>query len=193
MSLWLARATVLAATCALVLIPAIVHHRDPQAKVRRSRRGPQERLLLGLASVGFVLPLVWVATPLLAFADHALRPAPFLAGLACLALGLWLLQHSHADLGPSWSITLELRESHALVTRGVYRHVRHPMYVALLLYGAGQALVLPNWLAGPFYLVAIVLLVALRLAPEERLLLEEFGADYEAYRARTRRLVPGVW
>ena len=67
------------------------------------------------------------------------------------------------------------------------------MYMALLLYAAGQALVLPNYVAGASYGVAMALLVALRLGPEERMMLEEFGKDYEEYRARTKRLVPGVW
>ena len=66
------------------------------------------------------------------------------------------------------------------------------MYLALLLYGLGQALVLPNWIAGPSYLVATSLLVALRLAPEERMMREAFD-DYRAYADRTARIIPGVW
>jgi protein-S-isoprenylcysteine O-methyltransferase Ste14 len=106
---------------------------------------------------------------------------------------LWLFYRSHADLGTNWSITLQVREKHQLVTQGIYQHVRHPMYLALLLYSVGQALVLPNWLAGPSYLVAFGLLFALRVGPEERMMLEEFGKDYEAYMARTKRLIPGAW
>ena len=84
-------------------------------------------------------------------------------------------------------------ESHQLVTRGIYRQVSHPMYLALLLYSLGQAMALPNWVAGPSYLVAFGLLFALRVGPEERMMLEEFGQDYQAYMARTKRLVPGLW
>ena len=111
----------------------------------------------------------------------------------CLTLGLWLFQLSHADLGANWSITLEVREKHTLVTQGVYRRVRHPMYTALLLYSVGQALVLPNYVAGPSYGVTMALLVALRIGPEERMMLEEFGKDYQEYMAQTKRLVPGIW
>ena len=93
----------------------------------------------------------------------------------------------------NWSVTLKTRENHQLVTEGVYRHVRHPMYLALLLYGLGQVLALPNWVAGPSCAVAFVLLFAFRLGPEERMMVSEFGKDYEAYRARSKRLVPGVW
>jgi protein-S-isoprenylcysteine O-methyltransferase Ste14 len=152
-----------------------------------------EFVLLTLTTLGFSLPFVWVATPVLSFADYPLRPVPFIAGIFCLALGLWFLYQSHADLGANWSITLEVREKHQLVTQGIYRHVRHPMYLALLLYSLGQALALPNWVAGPSYGVAFALLFVLRVGPEERMMLEEFGKDYEAYMARTKRLVPGVW
>ena len=86
-----------------------------------------------------------------------------------------------------------MREDHQLVTRDVYRYVRHPMYLALLLYALGLALVVPNWVAGPSYLVAVTLLVAFRVGPEERTMLEAFGNDYEAYRRRTRCLIPGLW
>ena len=67
------------------------------------------------------------------------------------------------------------------------------MYTALLLYSVGQALALPNYLAGPSYGVAMVLLIACRLGPEERMMLEEFGEGHSQYMARTKRLVPGLW
>jgi len=192
MSPWWAKAAVLLGTIALLIIPASLH-RGGTTKVVKSRKGPLERGLLALTSLGFLLPLAWIATPVLSFADHPLRPVPFVAGILWLALGLWFLHRSHAALGTNWSITLEVREGHQLVTHGIYRRVRHPMYLALLLYSTGQALVLPNWVAGPSYLVAIALLFALRVRREERMMLEEFGTDYEAYRARTKRLIPGVW
>jgi protein-S-isoprenylcysteine O-methyltransferase Ste14 len=179
---------------AMVVIPHRQHGpRSHGIKVVKSHKGPLEFVLLTLVSLGFILPLVWVATPVLAFADYPLRPVSLIAGVLCLTVGLSLLHRSHGDLGKNWSITLEVRERHQLVTRGIYHSIRHPMYLALLLYSAGQALVVPNWLAGPFYGVAFGLLFAFRVGPEERMMREEFGKDYEAYVARTKRLVPGVW
>jgi len=188
-----AKAVVLIGVILLIAIPAAIHHRDGKAGVDKSRRGSLELVVLAIAWLGFLPSIAWLATPLLGFADYPPHMVPFLAGIACLAAGLWLLYRSHADLGESWSITLELHADHRLVTRGVYRSVRHPMYLALLLYAMGQALVLPNWVAGPAYLVAMAILFALRVGPEERMMLESFGKDYEAYVARTSRLVPGVW
>src|SRR5205085_9200521 len=128
--------------------------------VVRSRNGTLEIVLLTIAWVAFFLTLIWIATPVFAFADYPLHLIPLLTGTLCLLLGLWLFHRSHADLGTNWSITLEVRAKHQLVTHGVYRWVRHPMYLALLLYSLGQALVLPNWLAGSSYGVAMVLLFA---------------------------------
>jgi protein-S-isoprenylcysteine O-methyltransferase Ste14 len=194
MNPWFAKAIILASSIVMVVIRAPHGQRSRRLKVVRSRRGPLEIALLTVALLAFVIPLIWVvATPVFAFADYPLRPVPLFAGILLLVVGLWVFARAHADLGTNWSITLEVREKHQLVTQGIYGHVRHPMYLALLLYSLGQALVVPNWIAGPSYVVAMAVLFALRLGPEERLMLEEFGEDYEAYMGRTRRLVPGVW
>jgi protein-S-isoprenylcysteine O-methyltransferase Ste14 len=193
MNPWLAKAVILASSVAMVIIRAPHGQRSRGVKVVKTRRGALEVVLLTLAWLAFFIPLVWVFAPVFAFADYGLRPVPLLAGIVCLVAGLWLFARSHADLGTNWSITLEVREKHQLVTHGIYRRVRHPMYLALLLYSLGQALVVPNWIAGPSYGVAMVLLVALRLRPEERMMLDEFGPEYEAYRSRSKRLLPGVW
>lgn len=193
MNPWFAKAVIIAGSIAMVAIRAPHGQRSFKVKVVKSRKGALEIVLLTLAWIAFFLPLIWVATPVLAFADYPLRPLPLVAGTLCFTLGLWLFYRSHADLGTNWSITLELREKHQLITQGVYRRLRHPMYLALFLYAFGQALVLPNWVAGPSYVVAFTLLYALRVGPEERMMREAFGQDYEAYMARTRRLVPGRW
>lgn len=193
MNPWYAKAIVLLATIAMIAIRAPHGQRSRGIPVVKSFKGTLEIVLLTIAWIAFFLPLIWVATPALAFADYPLRPVPLLAGGLCLVLGLWLLHRSHADLGSNWSITLEVRQKHRLVTDGLYRRIRHPMYLALLTYSLGLALVLPNYVAGPSYGVAMVLLVALRVGPEERMMREEFGTGYDEYMARSKRLVPGVW
>jgi len=189
----LAKATMLISSILLVVVPALAHRRDSPRVVVTSRRGLVERTALGLVSIAFLLTLIWIVFPILSFANYRLHPVAFLVGSVGLGFGIWLLYRSHADLGDSWSITLEVREKHELRTSGIYGSIRHPMYAALLLYAVGQALVLPNWLVGPSYLVSILSLVASRLKAEERMMVQEFGARYEAYVAQTKRLVPRVW
>jgi len=193
MNPWMAKAVVLAATAVMMAIRAPHGRRSRRVKIAKSGQTSLETGLLVLAWVGFFVPLIWVATPAFSFAEYPLRAAPLAAGVACLAIGLWLFYRSHADLGTNWSITLEVREGHRLVTQGVYHRVRHPMYSALLLYSLGQALVIPNWVAGLSNLVAFVILLALRVGPEERMMAQQFGNEYAQYAARTSRLIPHVW
>jgi protein-S-isoprenylcysteine O-methyltransferase Ste14 len=190
---WIAKAVILAGTVVMIAIRAPHGRRSRRIKVARSHRTPLETLLLVLAGVGFFFPLIWVVSPAFSFAEYPLRSGPFVAGLTCLAIGLWLFFRSHADLGTNWSVTLELREEHRLITHGVYRAIRHPMYSALTLYAVGQALVIPNWVAGLSNLIAFAVLLALRLGAEEKMMAQQFGDEYAAYSARTKRLVPGVW
>lgn len=175
-----------------IAIRAPYGQRSTKVKVLQSHRTRLEVILLTIAWVSFFVPLLWVATSWFAWADYPLRSVPYAAGLACYSLGLWVFLRSHRDLGDAWSITLELREGQRVVSQGVYARIRHPMYLGLLDYSVGQALVLPNWVAGPSYLVSMGLLVALRLGPEERMMREKFGAEYVAYCARTKRLFAGL-
>lgn len=193
MNPWIAKAVILAAMVVIVGIRAPHGARSRTVKVLKNRRGPLETILLILAWLGFLVPLIWIMSPLLSFADYPLRMTTLLGGVASLVAGLWLFQRSHAHLGTNWSVTLQVREHHRLVTDGVYQHIRHPMYTALFLYSLGQLLALPNWVAGPSYLVTFGILFAFRIRAEERMMLEEFSADYAAYMARTKRLVPRVW
>ena len=109
---------------------------------------------------------------------------------AIAALGMFHL--THRALGRNWSISLDVRENHKLVTEGIYRRVRHPMYSAFWLWAIAQALLLPNWIAGFAGLAGFAVLYFGRVAREERMMLETFGDSYRAYMARTGRVFPSV-
>jgi protein-S-isoprenylcysteine O-methyltransferase Ste14 len=100
---------------------------------------------------------------------------------------------AHRDLGRNFSVRSKVHENHVLVTAGVYKYVRHPVYAALWLHGVAQALRLPNWLAGSASLVGFALLFASRVEREEQMMIETFGEDYRAYVARMSRLAPWLY
>jgi protein-S-isoprenylcysteine O-methyltransferase Ste14 len=184
----------------LVILTALrIPHsrRGRKVKIVETRKSVRETTFHVLIALGYItgvlLPLLFVATPILCLADYPLRPLAFGSGLVLLGCGLWLFRCSHEGLGRNWSENLELRENHQLVTGGIYKSIRNPMYAALFLYAFAQTLLLANWIAGPCFLVQFTLMFVLRLPAEERMMSEKFGQSYEDYAQRTKRLIPGIW
>ena len=95
-------------------------------------------------------------------------------------------------LGNRFSGLVAIQPGHALVTRGVYGVIRHPSYLGLLVNACGWALAFRS---GVGLLLAALLVPPLvaRINAEERLLKTQFGAQYDAYRARTSRLLPWIY
>ena len=176
---------------AYVVIRGVFEKRTQGERLVVRRIDALERLCLAFVFLGCLfLPILYLFTPWLAFADYRLPAIVPWCGTAVLLGGLRLFWRSHADLGANWSVFVAVREGHQLVEHGVYRRIRHPMYAAILLISLGQALLLENWLAGWAALAAFVPLYLLRTPREERLLRERFGEDYAAYARRTGRLLP---
>jgi protein-S-isoprenylcysteine O-methyltransferase Ste14 len=162
-------------------------------KLRRSDRG-RELVLMAISGTGLgVLPFIYVLSNAPRFANYPFRPWQAWIGAVLFAVSLWLFYRTHKDLGRNWSVTLEVRDQHTLVTSGVYSRVRHPMYSAFWLWALAQALLLPNWIAGPAGLIGFGTLFFLRVGHEEALMIETFGDDYRHYMARTSRILPGIY
>jgi protein-S-isoprenylcysteine O-methyltransferase Ste14 len=161
--------------------------------VRKSLLDWRERALLAVAFLGLlVIPALYALTGFPASLDRPFIPALAWLGLVPLVGALWLFRRSHADLGRNWSITLQVRDQHALVKTGVYRLIRHPMYSSFFLLGLAQMLLLPNWLAGISGVMGAGILFAFRVQREERMMLESFGDEYRAYMTLTKRIIPWI-
>ena len=150
-------------------------------------------ILVSSAGVGMIVPLLYLFTPWLDFANYNLPWWGGWVGTAVFAGAIFMLWRSHSDLGRNWSATLRITGQHSLVTSGVYRHVRHPMYTAHLLWAIAQGLMLANWIAGWAFLVLSIPLYVVRIPKEEKMMLEHFSEQYRAYMSRTGRLIPRIW
>ena len=139
-----------------------------------------------------LLPLVGAFTPIFAFSDYPTWVWLRGIGGALFLCAVGLLGKSHADLGRNWALVPEILEGQAMVERGVFAHVRHPIYAAYLLWGFGQIALFPNWVTGPATLLGFVPLYFLRVGNEEKMLLDHFGEDYARYMRRTGRLIPRI-
>jgi protein-S-isoprenylcysteine O-methyltransferase Ste14 len=85
-----------------------------------------------------------------------------------------------------------IQPGHALVTGGIYSVIRNPSYVGLLVLSLGWALAFRSGVGVLLAALNIPPIVA-RIRSEEKLLRAHFGEEYEAYRVRTWRLIPGVY
>ena len=146
-----------------------------------TRPGVIGRLLVA-AQFALLAWLLWPLTP-------RAWSLPAFALLGCaLALGLWTLAHNRPG---NFNIHPEPKASGRLVTSGPYRHMRNPMYSAVLLFAAAAVLVYGDpW--------KIVCWIALALVLLGKTMLEERGLralfpGYAEYAQRVRRFIPGLF
>jgi protein-S-isoprenylcysteine O-methyltransferase Ste14 len=95
-------------------------------------------------------------------------------------------------LGHRFSGLVAIQPGHELVTEGIYGVIRHPSYLGLLVNSLGWGLAFRSGV-GVLLMVVLVPLLVQRIRAEEALLRAHFGDEYEAYRRRTSRLIPGVY
>jgi protein-S-isoprenylcysteine O-methyltransferase Ste14 len=95
-------------------------------------------------------------------------------------------------LGPRFSGLVAIQPGHTLVTSGVYGVIRHPSYLGLLVNTLGWSLAFASGVGVLLTALLIPPLLA-RINSEETLLRSQFGAEYDAYRARTSRMIPGLF
>jgi protein-S-isoprenylcysteine O-methyltransferase Ste14 len=180
-----------ASWCAIRYAP---YRRARRTKTAVERDRNRERVLLRISFLGmFLLPLIFVATNEPRFANYVPSALQIVLGAFICAWAMWVFYRTHKELGRNWSAKLEVREAHVLVTTGIYRSLRHPMYAGYWLWMISQALLLANWAAGLAGILVFGLHFFLRIGHEEEMLRERFGDDYLEYVARTSRIIPGLY
>ncbi|HET9915278.1 MAG TPA: protein-S-isoprenylcysteine O-methyltransferase [Anaerolineales bacterium] len=173
------------------IIRAPINQKRKQGRMSEQRITSQERTLLGLLFLGmFLVPLIYAATSWLDFANYRLPTWAGWLGVLLLIGALLVFWRAHADLGVNWSPSLEIREKHELVTRGIYSVIRHPMYASQWLWVIAQPLLLQNWIAGFLNLLVFSSFYFLRVKTEEQMMMETFGDQYRVYREKVGGVLP---
>lgn len=141
------------------------------------------------AKVGFPPPLIYLGVLLLGFAwtglTGRLGPAGTLSimtGGTLLLLGAGVILAGSERFRRLGTATRPWRSSTRLVTTGIYRVTRNPMYLGMAILYAGLAILFDSFTALLLLPVAILLIRTQVIAREERYLLDKFGADYDAYK-----------
>ncbi|NOZ28875.1 MAG: isoprenylcysteine carboxylmethyltransferase family protein [Chloroflexi bacterium] len=187
---------ILAATFVLLTIIRVYYARKAGRAGEKSSTGRANRghmtLLRLLNSAAAVVTLVYLIAP--RWLGWAALPMPIwlrwiggVLGLITVLLFFWI----HHALGENWSLSVDTKARHTLVTSGPYRWVRHPMYTAIFVWTLAFFLLSANWFVGIAWL-ALSVLAASRAGEEEEALIETFGAEYQDYMRRTPRFLPGL-
>jgi protein-S-isoprenylcysteine O-methyltransferase Ste14 len=95
-------------------------------------------------------------------------------------------------LGKRFSGLVAIQAGHTLVTTGIYRFIRHPSYLGLLVNLLGWALAFRSLIGVLLAALALIPLVV-RIRAEEAMLRNQFGSEYDAWCAKTWRLIPGIY
>ena len=91
------------------------------------------------------------------------------------------------------SVRLQTVENHELVTEGLFKYIRHPMYFGMIFQTLGFAFIGTSFIALIVMVVTCLFLLP-RILIEEKMLLEEFGEQYEEYKKKTKqRLIPFIY
>lgn len=145
-------------------------------------------LAVFLSAAAVVLGALDVLHPI-TYLDHTLINA---LGVATSLVGIGLVLRAQADMGASWRIGVDPNECTELVTSGLFRWSRNPIFLGMIAFWAGIALTVPTFLSVGAVLVAIAAIeVQVRLV-EEPYLIKTHGDSYRRYAENTGRLLPGV-
>lgn len=181
--------------CAWFAFVAVFFFRKKPAKAPERKRDRDS--ILGVALQGVAYAVVWSIHR--AFFSPIFRAGKTLEVVLAIitvtiAFGsVWIVMSAVRALGKEWSVTARLVEGHELATRGPYRFMRHPIYTGMLGMLLATGLAIGHWFS---LLVAIVIFfigTIIRVRSEERLLREEFGAQFEDYARRVAAMLPGVY
>ncbi len=176
-----------------MVIRAPINKKRKQEKMSEQNVSTQGKVILFLLLIGmFILPLIYSASTWLDFANYSLPAWAGWLGVALLLGALFVFWRAHADLGLNWSPSLEIREKHELITKGIYGVIRHPMYASQWLWVIAQPLLLQNWIAGIVNLLIFIPFYILRVQAEEKMMIDKFGEDYRAYMKRTGGVIPKI-
>ena len=110
-------------------------------------------------------------------------------GLLFCIVGASIACWSRYLLGKNWSVSVQKKEDHELISKGPYSIVRHPIYTGLILLFFGNAIIVGDY-RGLLAVVIVSISFWLKLMKEEKWLEEVFGSKYMEYKSKTKALIP---
>ncbi|MEP6923546.1 MAG: isoprenylcysteine carboxylmethyltransferase family protein [Pyrinomonadaceae bacterium] len=152
---------------------------------------------VGIAFQGLSFGLVWGLhrDPFLSpFIDeqYFLNVVLQILAIALVVFSIWLARSAINELGKQWSFAARLIEDHKLITSGVYRIVRNPIYTAMFGMLLATGIAFSHWIVLLIAVVVFLIGARIRITAEEKLLRAAFPAEYDEFAGRVPALIPFV-
>jgi len=119
--------------------------------------------------------------------------ALFYFGKMLIVIGFIIRIIGQVTLRKQFSFFVKIRKDHELITTGIYKYVRHPLYSAAFLALLGAVLVFNSWLGFAVVILLVVPTIFYRIKVEEKALVQKFGKDYLDYKKRVKILIPWIY
>ncbi len=114
-------------------------------------------------------------------------------GLVLIIGGLGIRWASILQLGKSFTVDVAITDDAKLKTNGIYKRIRHPSYLGLLLVVTGFSVTMKSFYSFLAVVVPIFLAISYRISVEEKLLISEFGDNYINYKTKTKKIIPRIY
>lgn len=115
------------------------------------------------------------------------------AGIVVAVIGFMIRWTAIVQLGKMFTVDVSISTAHILKTNGLYKVVRHPSYLGLIVIIGGIALCMNNILSLIIIVIPIFLAINYRIRVEEKALINEFGDQYLQYKNHVSRIIPGIY
>lgn len=114
-------------------------------------------------------------------------------GIFIFMLGIIIRFTAIYQLGKAFTVDVSIAGDQKIKDNGLYKKIRHPSYLGLMLEFLGISLLLNSWYSFLILNVPTFIALAYRIKVEEELLISSFGTEYENYKKRTKRILPLIY
>ena len=146
--------------------------------------------IIGFSYIFSIILLILLSITRLGFFDSIITGC---VGLLLMAIGLLLRIWSMLALGNFYSRTLRVVDNQKVINKGPYSFIRHPGYLSSILIWVGTGLAIENWILISIFTCLFFIVYIYRITVEEKMLVLEFGEEYNNYKKKTWRLIPFIF
>jgi protein-S-isoprenylcysteine O-methyltransferase Ste14 len=114
-------------------------------------------------------------------------------GLLSILIGIIIRWIAIVQLGKSFTVDVAITDKARLKTDGLFRRIRHPSYLGLLITIIGFSATMNSLISFFIFSIPVTLAVLYRIRVEEKVLFQEFGNNYTDYKSKTKKLIPRIY